>query len=138
MPTNLLDGMKIVWNIDRSADAQAINYVIPALAPRPRFLKGTQVFIQRCVKTLIEESAKTFCSHPSLRLLQAADIVQAIFRPHSNGRIAAADQDQVHQQPRCAPIAVVKSDGCQPGGDAPSMPSQAWRARVRANCQNRP
>ena len=43
-----------------------------------------------------------------LFLLQAADVFQPVFRAHRNRRIAAANQNQIHQQPRRAAVAVVE------------------------------
>src|SRR5258708_1185359 len=70
--------------------------------------QGTQVLVQGRVQPLVKQIVKRFASLSCLRFLQRTDIRRPVLRAHGNRWISAADKNEVHQQPRGAPIAVVK------------------------------
>ena len=56
----------------------------------------------------MEKAIKFLLTFAGLMALQSVNIRQSIRRPHGNGRIAASDQDKIHQKARRATIAVVE------------------------------
>src|SRR5712672_675592 len=75
---------------------------------RESLLRSAQILPQGLVQPPIKKAVERLWSPARLGVLQGGNIGRAIFGPHSNGWITTPDQDQIHQQPRSAPIAVVE------------------------------
>jgi hypothetical protein len=73
-----------------------------------RILQGAQVLPQGRVQSPVEKGVKVLGSLSGLSLLQAADVFEPVFGAHGDRGITAAHQDEVHQQPRCAPVAIIE------------------------------
>lgn len=99
--------------------------------------QGAQGLSHGCVQSLVKQAVESLTAAPSLRGLQGADTSRPILWAHGDRRIAAAQENKVHQKKRRAAVAVIERVDFDKAGGAPQMQFPGSLRRRLATAQTR-